>query len=60
MKIRVKNKNTEIEDFILFFNAEFREGYGEQVRLIQDGDTITFRGRFYDKGCGFTDCELIK
>ena len=50
----------ENDDFIVRFGAEFREEFEEQVRLIQDGDTITFRGRFYDEGCGFTDCELIK
>lgn len=50
----------ENDGFIVRFSAVFREEFGEQVRSIQEGDTITFRGRFYDEGCGFTDCELIK
>lgn len=49
----------ENEDFIVRFSAEFREEFKEQVSSIQKGEEITFRGRFYDVGCGFTDCELI-
>ena len=48
------------------FNVEFREEFREAVELIDDGKTITFRGKFYEGGgrfhdgvCGFTDCELI-
>ena len=51
---RVENAN-----FIVSFTAEFREEFRELVRAVEEGDEITFRGRFYDKGCGFTDCELI-
>lgn len=49
----------ENDDFLVRFSAEFREEFMEQIELIEDGDTVTFRGRFYDEGCGFTDCELI-
>ena len=41
------------------FNVEFREEFKELVRAVEEGGEITFHGRFYDKGCGFTDCELI-
>jgi hypothetical protein len=47
------------ENIIVNFSVEFREGFEELVSLLDDGDEITFRGRFYDEGCGFTDCELI-
>lgn len=50
----------ENDDFVVRFSAVFREEFKDQVRSIQEGDIITFRGRFYDEGCGFTDCELIK
>ena len=50
----------ENDDFIVRFSAEFQEEFKDQIRSIQEGDTITFRGRFYDEGCRFTDCELIK
>ena len=53
------NCKVENEDFIVLFNVEFREEFEERVRLIQEGETITFRGRFYDEGCGFTDSVLI-
>lgn len=53
------NCRVENEDFILSFPINFREEFGDQVRLIQEGEEITFRGRFNDVGCGFSDCELI-
>ena len=49
----------ENEDFIIYLDVEFREEFAEAVDLIIEGQEITFRGRFYDEGCGFTDCELI-
>ncbi len=53
------NCRVENEDFIVGFNVEFREEFKELVKLVEKGEEITFRGRFYDGGCGFTDCELI-
>ena len=53
------NCKVENEEFIIYFSVDFREEFEEQVSAIEKGDTITFRGRFYDEGCGFTDCELI-
>lgn len=55
------NCKVENEDYIVSFNAEFREEFAEAVyyESLEEGDTITFRGRFYDVGCGFTDCELV-
>ena len=55
------NCKVENENYIVGFNVEFREGFAEAVsyKLLEEGSTITFRGRFYDEGCGFTDCELI-
>ena len=49
----------ENEDFSVRFTAVFRAEYIEQIKLIEEGQEITFRGRFNDKGCGFTDCELL-
>ena len=51
---RVQSNNT-----IVIFSVEFQEEFEDAVELIKEGDTVTFRGRFYDEGCGFTDCELI-
>lgn len=53
------NCKVENEEFILGFNVEFREEFKGLVSLVEKGDEITFRGRFYDEGCGFTDAELI-
>ena len=50
----------ENADFVIGFTAEFMEEFSEQVRSVGKGDEITFRGRFYDEGCGFTDCEWIE
>lgn len=49
----------ENEDFIIRFVVDFREEFREVVTLVEEGEEITFRGRFYDEGCGFTDAELI-
>lgn len=46
-------------NIIVNFSVEFREGFEELVDAYDEGDEITFRGRFYDEGCGFSDCELI-
>ena len=49
----------ESEKVIVSFSVEFREEFEESVGLLDEGDIVTFRGRFYEEGCGFTDCELI-
>ena len=49
----------ENDDFIVRFSLEFREEFIAQIKSIEDGDIVIFRGRFYAEGCGFTDCELI-
>ena len=49
----------ENEDFIVRFNAVFREEFEEAVKSLEKGDVITFRGRFYETGCEFDDCELL-
>ena len=48
----------ENEDFIVRFDVDFRDEFVLDDPL-ENGTEITFRGRFYDKGCGFTDAELI-
>lgn len=53
------NCKVENEEFIIGFTVEFREEFRELVESVEDGAEITFRGRYYDEGCGFTDCELI-
>lgn len=50
----------EHENVIVGFSVEFREGFEEQISLLQKGDEITFRGRLYDNGFGWTDCELLE
>ena len=50
----------ENDDYMVRFHAEFREEFTGEVVSVEKGETITFRGRFYDEGCGFTDCELLK
>ena len=53
------NCQVENEDFIVGFNVDFKEEFREVIKSIEKGEEITFRGRFYDEGCGFTDAELI-
>jgi hypothetical protein len=43
----------------VWFSVEFQEEFEEAVALLKEGDEVTFRGRYYDEGCGFTDAELI-
>ena len=57
-KTRIKCK-VESANTIVLFSVEFKEGFEDSVGLLQEGDEITFRGRYYDVGCGFTDCELL-
>ena len=54
------NCRVENEDYIVEFNVEFRDEFKDAIKLIEKGETITFRGKFYDMGCGFMDCELIQ
>ena len=44
---------------IVSFSVEFQDGFEELVGMYDEGDVITFRGKFYDEGCGFTDAILI-
>jgi hypothetical protein len=53
------NCGVETGNILVYFSVEFREEFEEQVDLIVEGDEIVFRGRLYDEGFGFTDCELI-
>lgn len=55
-RIRCKVENEEV---IVGFSVEFRGEFEEQVSFLQEGDEITFRGRLYDNGFGWTDCELL-
>lgn len=57
-KTRVRCQ-VQSDNIIVNFSVEFRDGFEESVALVDEGDEITFRGRFYDEGCGFTDSELI-
>ena len=49
----------ESEDIVVAFSVEFKDGFEDAVALLDEGDEITFRGRLYDEGCGWTDCELL-
>ena len=49
----------ENEDYIVYFHVEFREEFADMVRSVQAGDEITFRARFYEEGCEFTEGELL-
>lgn len=51
--------DAETEDYIVRFVVDFNEEFRELVSSVNGGDIITFRGRFYDSGCGFSDAELI-
>ena len=50
----------EADNIRVAFSVEFKDEFEEQVSLIQVGDEITFYGRLYDDGFGWTDCELIE
>ena len=53
------NCKVQSDNIIVGFSVEFRGEFEEAVGLLTEGDEVVFRGRFYDEGCGFTDCELI-
>jgi hypothetical protein len=46
-------------NILVGFTANFKEEFEEELDLLEEGQEVTFRGRLYDKGFGFTDCELI-
>lgn len=54
------NCMVESGDTVVGFSVEFREELEEQVSQIEKDDMITFYGRLYDEGCGFTDCVLVE
>ena len=56
-RIRCKVEN---EDIGVVFSVEFKDDFEKRVSSIQEGDEITFRGRLYDNGFGWTDCELLE
>lgn len=47
------------EDIIVSFSVDFKEGFEEAVSQLKEDDEIRFRGKYYEKGCGWTDCELL-
>ena len=57
-KISCKIENDEV---FVGFSVEFREEFREFVSYesLEEGTQITFRGRLYDNGFGFSDAELI-
>lgn len=57
-KTRIRCK-IEKENIIVSFSVQFREEFEESVGLLQEGDEVTFRGKLYDEGFGWTDCELL-
>lgn len=57
-RVRIDCK-VQSDNVIVGFSVEFREEFGKDMKDVEVGDIVTFRGRFYDEGCGFTDCELI-
>ena len=57
-KTRIRCK-VERDDIIVDFSVEFRDEFEESVSLLDEGDEITFHGRLYEDGFGWTECELI-
>ena len=50
----------EQDDVRVYFTATFAEEYKEASGLLQEGDTITFRGKASPEGrLYWTDCEFI-
>lgn len=47
------------ENVVVNFSVEFQQEFEEAVGLLEAGDEVTFYGRFYDEGCGFTDSVLV-
>ena len=49
---------TEVDNTIVFFYAEFEKEQEENLKSVKVGDTITFEGKCLDAG-NWTECELI-
>ena len=58
-KTRIRCK-VEKDDIIVGFSVQFRDELEEEISLIKEGDEITFRGKLYEEGFGWTDCELVR
>lgn len=54
VRCRVESGNN-----IVYFSADFNDDLEDVIKSVQEDDEITFRGKFYEIGCGFEDCELI-
>lgn len=57
-RVRIQCK-VEDESFRVGFSVEFREEFEDAINKLVEGDKITFRGKLYKDGFGFTDSELI-
>ena len=49
----------EGETATVYFTATFPEEFLEDLQALEGKDTVTFYGKYYTQGCGFTDCILI-
>lgn len=49
----------ENDDYEVLFSVGFKEEYRDLISSVKEGEEITFRGKFYTEGCGFSDCDLI-
>ena len=53
------NCRVESNNIVVVFSVEFREEFDDIIDLYKEGDVITFKGKFYDEGCGFKDAVVI-
>ena len=53
-------ERSENDNVIVGFSVQFRDEFEEEISLIKEGDEITFRGKLYEEGFGWTDCELVR
>ena len=49
---------TQVDNTIVFFYAEFEKDQEDALKKVSVGDTITFEGKCLDAG-NWSDCELI-
>ena len=53
------NCKVENENIVVYFSVDFLEESKDALELIEEGDEITFRGKFVRVSCDWTACKLI-
>ena len=59
-ELTTRQEYLSYQDKILLLQSKKIDELEEEISLIKEGDEIAFRGKLYEEGFGWTDCELVR